>query len=301
MFAKRIALFLLTNILIMVSISVVWFIVQRVFGIGSMRGPNGLNYGSLMVYCLLWGFAGSFISLALSRMMAKWTMGVKIIQLETATAPEKALVARVYRFANAAGLRVMPQVGIYESPELNAFATGPTKNRSLVAVSTGLLHQMSDAEVDGVLAHEVAHIANGDMVTMTLIQGVVNAFVLFFAKIIAFFVGQSVKEESRPMVEFGVTIAAQIFLGVLGSMVVARFSRWREFRADLGAARLGGKQNMVSALERLRRGQDFQTEGSSGIAAFKISGGQNKFLQLLSTHPPLEERIQRLRNESLAM
>lgn len=297
--AKRIGLFLFTNILIMVSISLVWFFVSRFFGIGAMRGADGLNYGSLMIYCLIWGFMGSFISLALSRVMAKWTMGVKVINPESAMGPERILLSKVYDLSRAAGIQKMPQVGIYESPELNAFATGPTKNRALVAVSSGLLHQMSDDEVAGVLAHEVAHVANGDMVTMTLIQGVVNAFVLFFAKIIAFFIGQSVKEESRPMVEFAVTLVAQILLGVLGAMVVARFSRWREFRADAGAAKLGGKHKMVSALERLRRGEDYLvSEPASGVAAFKISGRQNRFLQLLSTHPPLEERILRLKNVS---
>jgi heat shock protein HtpX len=296
--AKRIALFLLTNILIMVSISIVWMVVTQVFGIGAIRGADGLQYGPLMIYCLIWGFMGSFISLALSRIMAKWMMGVRVIDPASARGAENALVSKVYALARTAGLQKMPQVGIYESPELNAFATGPTKNRALVAVSSGLLHQMTDEEVEGVLAHEIAHVANGDMVTMTLIQGVVNAFVLFFAKIIAYFVGQSVKEESRPMVEFAVSLVAQIFLGVLGAMVVARFSRWREFRADAGAVKLGGKQKMVSALERLRRNQDLQTMEQSNLAAFKISGSQNRFLQLLSTHPPLEERISRLRSGS---
>lgn len=293
-FAKRIVLFLLTNILIMVMVSVVWSIASTFFGLGATRGPGGLNYGSLMVYCLIWGFVGSFLSLALSRVMAKWTMGVKVIAPGNAYGQEAALLNKVHLLAQSAGLQKMPEVGIYESPEPNAFATGPTKNRALVAVSTGLLNHMTDEEVEGVLAHEIAHVTNGDMVTMTLIQGIVNAFVLFFAKVVAFFVGQMVREENRAMVEFGVSLLAQIVFGILGSIVVASFSRWREFRADAGGASLAGRRKMVMALERLRRMSFPAEQDNSAIAAFKISNQRSGFLALFSTHPPLEQRIARL-------
>jgi heat shock protein HtpX len=242
---------------------------------------------------------GSFISLLLSRIMAKWTMGVRIVFPATAYGPERDLLESVHRLSVQAGLPTMPEVGIYESAELNAFATGPTKSRALVAVSSGLLSRMTRDELEGVLAHEIAHIANGDMVTLTLIQGVVNAFVLFFAKIIAFFAALFVKEESRPMAEFAITLLAQIILGILGSMIVSAFSRWREFRADSGAAALGGRLKMIAALERLQRGTDLEVEaGHPSLAAFKISGSKGGMLALLSTHPPLEDRIARLRQSS---
>jgi heat shock protein HtpX len=204
-------------------------------------------------------------------------------------------LSTVYDLSAKAGIKTMPQVGIYESPEVNAFATGPTRNRALVAVSSGLLYGMSKEEVEGVLAHEVAHVANGDMVTMTLVQGVVNAFVMFFARIVAFAVGQSVKEESRHMVELITTIVLQILFGILGQVVVSAFSRYREFRADAGGATLGGRQKMISALERLRGATNRVDDSQQAVAAFKISGRPSKFLALFSTHPPLEERIARLR------
>lgn len=296
--AKRIFLFLLTNILVLATITIVWSLVSNYFGLSLGSAAGGLNYANLMIYCLIWGFAGSFISLAMSRMIAKWTMGVKVIDPNQAHGQELDLHMRVTELARAAGLPRTPEVGIYQSPELNAFATGPTKKRALVAVSTGLLNGMSREEVDGVLAHEIAHVANGDMVTLTLIQGVVNAFVLFFARIIAFFVGQSVREENRMMVELVVSLVAQIFLGILGSVVVAWFSRWREFRADAGGAKLAGSKSMISALDRLRRVYHPEETDNSALAAFKISSGRGGFLALLSTHPPLEQRIARLREAS---
>lgn len=296
--AKRIFLFLLTNILVLVTLSIVWSIISNVFGIGGYRTAGGLNYASLMAFSLVWGMGGAFISLAMSRIIAKWSMRVRVINPEQASGPERALVARVYELAQKAGLRKMPEVGIYESPELNAFATGPTKSRSLVAVSTGLLHSMNANEVDGVLAHEVAHVANGDMVTLTLIQGVVNAFVLFLSRVVGFIVGQTVREEQRVWVEMLVSIVLQIALGILGSAVVASFSRWREFRADAGAAQLSGKQNMVAALERLQRVHGVEPDRSA-LAAFKISSGRSGFLALFSTHPPLEERIARLNSRAV--
>lgn len=290
---KRIGLFLVVNFLILITVGVV----SALLGVGGYRVGGSLNYGQLLAYCAVWGFVGAFISLAMSRFMAKMMMGVKVIEPQSATGIERSLVDRVHRLALSAGLP-MPEVGIYDSPEINAFATGPTKKRSLVAVSSGLLHRMNDAEVEGVLAHEVAHIANGDMVTLTLVQGVVNSFVLFFAKIVGFFAGQAVEERNRFMVEMLVTIAAQIVFGVLGTIVVAWFSRAREYRADAGAARLAGRDKMIAALEALRRStQSLDTHTPEAIAAFKISGQPSGFLALFSTHPPLEERIRALQTQ----
>lgn len=293
-FAKRVVLFLLTNILIMAAVSVVWLIVTKYFGIGAISANGALSYGPLMIYCLIWGFVGSFLSLALSRIMAKWMMKVQVIDPETATGEERLLYENVSKLAHRAGLKVCPQVGIYESADINAFATGPTRNRALVAVSSGLLSTMSKDEIEGVLAHEIAHVANGDMVTLTLVQGVVNAFVLFLAKVIGFFVGQTVKEESRATVEFGVSIAAQILLGILGSMVVAYFSRLREFKADAGATSIAGKPQMLAALRKLQRTFEPSQIDNSPVAAFKISSGRSGIVSLFSTHPPLAERIRRL-------
>lgn len=289
---KRIFLFLATNLLIIATIS----IVTSLLGIQPYLSERGINYQSLMIFCLIWGFGGAFISLALSRVMAKMMMRVKVISPESAQPELRWLVDRVYQFSREAGLSKMPEVGIYESPELNAFATGPTKNRSLVAVSTGLLRNMNHEQAEGVLAHEVAHIANGDMVTMTLIQGIVNAFVMFIARIIAFSLSQFVRAEMRTIVHFMTVIVLDILLSFLGAIVVSYFSRQREFRADEGGARLAGKHKMVSALQALKLNyqvaQSHHDEDS--ISTLKISGARNKFLALLSTHPPLEMRIQKL-------
>lgn len=288
---KRIILFMLVNVLVMVTIS----IILSLLGVGNYITAQGLDYNSLAVFCLVWGMAGSFISLGLSRIMAKWTMGVKVIDPNQASGQERAVMQMVHELANRAGLRVMPQVGIYDSPEVNAFATGPTKNRSLVAVSTGLLARMSKDEVEGVLGHEIAHIANGDMVTMTLLQGVVNAFVMFFARVIAFALSQNAREENRAMINMLVTIVLQIALGVLGMMVVAAFSRYREFRADKGGAQYAGRDKMVHALQRLQMQHEPLATNSATVDTLKISGRRG-FLALLSTHPALEDRIQALRS-----
>lgn len=288
---RRLLLFLATNLLIILTIS----IVTSLLGIKPYLEDRGINYESLLIFCLIWGFAGSFISLALSRVMAKWMMGVKVISPNTDHPDLRWLVDKVYELSRQAGLEKMPEVGIYESPELNAFATGPTKNRSLVAVSTGLLRQMEHREVEGVLAHEVAHIANGDMVTMTLIQGVVNAFVLFFARVIAYSLSQFVREEARPIVNFLSIIILEILLSFLGAIVVCYFSRVREFRADKGGAELAGRERMIAALQALKRNfQIRQVPQEDSFSTLKISGSKNKFLSLLSTHPPLDARIQRL-------
>ena len=233
--AKRVFLFVATNILIIATLSTV----MSVLGIQPYLDAKGINYQSLTIFCLLWGFGGAFISLALSRIMAKWMMGVKVIDPQTTDHELQNLVQKVYGFARKAGIEKMPEVGYYEADDLNAFATGPTKNRALVAVSTGLLRNMSESELDGVLAHEVAHIANGDMVTMTLVQGVVNTFVMFLARVIGFFASQFVSEDKRNIVQFGVVIGLEILLGVLGMIVVSFFSRRREYRADSGEAMAG--------------------------------------------------------------
>lgn len=288
---KRILLFVSVNILIVATLSVV----LSILGVQPYLTGKGINFTQLLLFCSVWGFGGAFISLALSRKMAKWTMGVRLIEPNTLHHGEAALLRRVHELAKMAGLPKMPEVGIYESDELNAFATGPTKSRALVAVSTGLLQRMNQQEVDGVLAHEVAHIANGDMVTMTLIQGVVNAIVMFVARVLAYFASQFVEEEKRSMVQFGVTLGAEIFLGVLGMLVVAKFSRSREFRADAGGARLAGTGSMVAALRALKNAyQPDLQEAEPALATLKISGKSGNFLRLFSTHPDLGERIEQL-------
>jgi len=282
---KRILLFVLTNLAIMVTLS----IVLGVLGIGGFLTPGGLDYTALMAFALVWGMGGAFISLAISRWMAKKAMGVQLVDGRTGQAELDWLYQSVEHLSRKAGLP-MPEVGIYDSPEVNAFATGPTKSRSLVAVSTGLLRSMRREEVEGVLAHEVAHIQNGDMVTMTLIQGVVNAFVIFFARIIANVVRQMVDERISHVVFFVVTIVLDIALGILGMMIVAWFSRAREFRADAGAAVLSTRGNMIAALQRLASNKGLVDESQPQYASMKINGGKG-FMSLISTHPPLEARI----------
>ena len=277
---------MLTNLLIVTTIG----IITSVLGIGHYIDAQGINYESLLVFCLLWGMMGSFISLLLSKTMAKWTMGVKIINPGSATGNEREMLLMVQTLAGRAGIP-MPEVGIYESPEVNAFATGATKSSSLVAVSSGLLQQMDRGQVEGVLGHEIAHIANGDMVTLTLIQGAVNSFALFFSRIISFAVSQMVKEEMEHIVRFITTIVLDIAFTILGSIVVAWFSRAREFRADQGGASFAGREKMISALEALRRGSQVVDERGEALASLKIS---NNKTSLFSTHPALEDRIRAL-------
>ncbi len=296
-FMKRIFIFGLVNLLVIVTISTV----LSIFNVQPYLNANGLDMGSLAIFCLIWGMGGAFISLGLSRIMAKWMMGVKVIK-EASTPGERWLVQTVHRLAQRAGLGTMPEVGIYESPEANAFATGPTRNRALVAVSSGLLSKMNETEVEGVLAHEVAHIANGDMVTMTLVQGVMNAFVMFIARVISFFIAQQVKEESRRMVMFVTTLVLEILLSFLAYMVVAYVSRLREFRADKGGADLAGREKMSGALRALQRiyEQPAFAQAAPESPAYdtlKISSRKRSgLMQLMSTHPPLEERLAALNN-----
>jgi heat shock protein HtpX len=289
--AKRIFLFMTVNILVVVTIS----LVLNLLGVRPYLTARGIDYQALMVFCLVWGMGGSFISLALSRVMAKWMMGVKVIDPATASGEAAWLVQTVHGLARAAGLPAMPEVGVYNSGELNAFATGPTKSRALVAVSAGLMNRMDHAQIEGVLGHEITHVSNGDMVTMTLLQGVVNAFVMFFARVIAFALSQQAKEESRRSIQIGVTFMLEILLSFLGMMVVAAFSRWREYRADAGGARLAGREKMVAALETLGRSVGLVDDRQRALQAFKISGRRG-LMAFLATHPPIEDRIARLRS-----
>jgi heat shock protein HtpX len=289
---KRIFLFGIVNLLILVTIS----IVLNLLGIQPYLSAYRINYPSLMIFCLLWGMGGAVISLALSRVMAKWMMGVQVIDPQTTNPGMQELVRLVYSLAERAQLPRMPEVGIYESESLNAFATGPTKARALVAVSTGLLNRMNRDEIEGVLGHEITHITNGDMVTMTLLQGIINAFVMFIARIVAFALSQSVRQDARRMVNFLVTLVLEIALSFLGFLVVAAFSRWREFRADRGGAQLAGTQKMIGALEALQTYVELQVPTKSQtVATLQISGKRGGLLSFMSTHPPLEERIRRLR------
>ena len=293
---KRIGLFLAVNALVMITIS----IILNVLGVRPYITAYGLNYESLMIFCLIWGMGGAFISLGLSRIMAKWTMGVKVIDPDTHDPKLRELVQMVHELSRAAHLPAMPQVGIYDSPEVNAFATGPTKSRSLVAVSSGLLHRMRPAEIKGVIGHEVAHIANGDMVTMTLVQGVVNAFVMFLARVIAFALTMNRDEgeerQGTPASFFIVSFILEMVFMVLGSIVVAWFSRYREYRADSGGARLAGRENMIEALEGLKRTfENVDPTPQPAVASLKISSRRGGLMKFFSTHPPLEERIERLR------
>lgn len=298
---KRVALFLLTNVMVILTLS----IITTVFGLHHYLTAHGIDYQSLAVFCVIWGMGGAFISLLISKWVAKTMMGVKVIEPHTAMNQEKALLDMVYALARKAGLLVMPEVGVYNSPELNAFATGPTKKNALVAVSTGLLDNMDHAEVEGVLGHEVSHIANGDMVTMTLIQGTVNAFALFLSRIIAYAVsmvmsrGES-EDNAHPasMLYFVLTIVFDVIFTLLGSLVVAAFSRYREYRADRGSARLAGKNKMIAALKRLQKATAVdEDERAPSLAALKIVH-KNSWLALFSTHPPLEMRIARLEDET---
>lgn len=295
---KRIFLFLAVNVLVMVTIS----ILLRVFGIGSYYTPYGLDYSNLMGFCLIWGMGGAFVSLALSRIMAKAMMGVQLIDPNTRDPDLQQLLQTVYNLARSAGLSTMPEVGIYDSPEVNAFATGPTRSRALVAVSSGLLGLMNQREMEGVLGHEISHVANGDMVTMTLLQGVVNAFAMFLSRAIAFAIAQSMRGDrddrdrgASPMIAYALQFVLEIVFMLLGSMVIAWFSRYREYRADAGGAKLAGRDSMIRALEALRRTFDYvDPSAQPAIQTLKINGRGSGLMALFASHPPLEDRIARL-------
>lgn len=290
---KRVVLLIATNIAVMVVLTVV----VRLLGLDRYLYQAGGNLTGLLAFAAIFGFGGAFISLAMSKWIAKRSMGVRVIT-EPRTADEQWLVNTVRAQAEQVGIG-MPEVGIFDSPEPNAFATGARRDASLVAVSTGLLQRMRREEVEAVLGHEVAHVANGDMVTLTLIQGVVNTFVIFLARVIGGFVDKAVfrSENGRGIGYFVTVIVAEIVLGILASMIVMAFSRYREFRADRGGAKLAGSQNMIGALEALRRAQG-QTQGlPEAMRAFGISSGKaGGFRRLFMSHPPLEDRIAALQN-----
>ena len=302
---KRIFLFGLMNIAMMVSISVI----MRVLGLEYYLTPYGINYKSLAVFCLLWGMVGSIFSLLISKWTAKKFMGVKLIDERGAHGD---IVRKVHQMSRAANLPKMPEVGIYDSPEVNAFATGPTKSNSLIAVSTGLLNKLDTDEVEGVLGHEIAHVANGDMVTMTLVQGVVNAFVMFFARIAAFALQNALRgnsdnngrRSSGGLIHMFTVMAFEVVFGFIGMFIVAWFSRYREYRADEGGARLAGKSSMINALKKLQSrqgvpGVSATASGHKSFDAMKISNPK-KILAMLSTHPKLEDRIARLERAQIS-
>lgn len=285
---KRIFLFFAVNILIVLTASVFLHVIASYFGV-DVSG----NSGMLIFYSLI-GMGGAFISLFASKIIAKMMYKVQIIEPSNNAPHLRQLVQKVHTLAQSAGIKKMPQVGIYDSNEINAFATGPSKNNSLVAVSSGLLSSMSDDELEGVLGHEIAHVANGDMVTMTIIQGIINTMVLIAAQYIARAVSESLKSH---VAYFATFYAVQIVLSILGSTVVYAFSRYREYRADEGSAKLAGRQKMIAALKALQRNYgSFDNQGSQeAIKTLKINGKSRGALsQLFSSHPSLEDRIAKL-------
>jgi heat shock protein HtpX len=288
---KRILLFILTNLAVLALLSVVLFVVENVFGVHLLQGGTG----GLLALAAIFGFGGSLISLALSKWTAKRMMGVRIIDRPDSEL-ERWLVGAVKRLADQVGV-AMPEVGIFESEEMNAFATGARRNAALVAVSSGLLRNMSRTQVEAVLGHEISHVANGDMVTLALLQGVLNTFVIFLARIIGGIVDRAVLRNDRQESGIGfflTTMLAQFLLGILASMIVCWYSRRREFRADRGGADLTGAGNMIDALQMLKRshGPPMPQE----LQAFGINtGSEVGFMRLFMTHPPLDERIAALK------
>lgn len=290
---KRIFLFLATNLAVMLVMSVV----LSLLGVNRYLSANGLNLGTLMVYSLVVGFTGSIFSLLISKQMAKWSTGARVIDAPSSST-ELWLLDTVKRLADRAGI-TMPEVAVYEG-EPNAFATGAFKNSALVAVSTGLLESMTKDEVEAVLGHEIAHVSNGDMVTLTLIQGVVNTFVVFLARVVGYLIDKTVfrsnDEDRGPGIGYMVTVfVCEIVFGIVASMIVAWFSRYREFRADAGSAQLlGTPQPMVKALARLG-GMETPESLPQNFRSFGINGGRSGLMALFASHPPIEERIAALR------
>lgn len=304
---KRISLFLGVNFLVLLSVS----LIANIFHITPSLHQQGLSYSSLLLLCFIWGMVGSLVSLALSKFLAKWLMGVKLIDPLRTSAREGKILEITYRLAQNAGLQVMPEVGIFHSTEVNAFATGPSKNNSLVALSSAAVDHLNEGELSAIIGHELTHIANGDMVTMTLLQGIINTFVMFFARVVALIItrgGQDQNQNRRGGSPFAfmmtVWVLECIFMA-LGSIIICFFSRKREFKADIGGARLAGKSNMIQALQFLKKEQEEKLisydharstsmEAPQGaFNAFKISSSE-KFLHIFSTHPPLETRIEHL-------
>ena len=288
---KRILLFLLTNIAIVLVLGVVC----SVLGVDRFLTRQGLNLPMLLAFSAVIGMGGSFISLAISKWMAKMSTGARVIT-QPGSAQEAWLLATVEREARAAGIGI-PELAIYDAPEPNAFATGASRNSALVAVSSGLLQSMTQEEIEAVLGHEISHVANGDMVTLTLIQGVLNTFVIFLSRVIGYFVdGALRRDDDRGGVGMGYFITSmvmQVLLGFLATMIVCAFSRWREFHADAGGAHLAGKRKMIAALQRLKSLHEPSTLPQN-MTAFGIASGVKS---LFATHPPLDERIARLQQQ----
>lgn len=311
-YLKRFGYLILTGMLVALTVSFIVNILSAFLGINL----GGGGYAGLFILCLVYGLVGSFVSLQLSRWMAKKFHGVQVIDPNTTTMTERKLIDVVYRLARNAGMDTMPEVGYYESADINAFATGPSKSRSLVAVSTGLVNQMSESELEGVLAHEISHIVNGDMVTLTLIQGIVNAFAMFLSHLITMAIMNAFRrnDDDRPgfgdfmLRQFIYSMVSIVFM-FLGAIVVNYFSRAREFRADAGGARLASQEKMTAALAKLQRAyalpHNLRSEGDDktgdSLATMKISGKSKTGLaRLFMSHPPLEERIEALRNRTYA-
>jgi heat shock protein HtpX len=302
---KRILLFIATNLLVVLTIS----ILINLLGVRPGLYRRGIDYQSLLIFCAIWGFAGSFISLQLSRWSAKMSLGVQLIDPANPGHPEAMkLVEVVSRLSRAANLPNIPEIGVYPSREVNAFATGPSASRSLLAVSAGLLERMDDRAIEGVLGHEISHIANGDMVTMTLIQGVVNTFVMFFSRIAVFALENALRSrddrEGPHMGYFMRMMLTSLFetvLMLLASPLVYWFSRTREFRADLGSARIAGRDRMIHALESLRGTERLADPRAAGaVAAFKINGTQQTLLaKLFASHPTIDQRIAALQTAAI--
>jgi heat shock protein HtpX len=292
---KRIVLFILTNLAVMLVLS----ITLSLLGVNRYLGARGLNMGGLLAFAAVMGFGGAFISLLISKPMAKWTTGARVIA-GTEGPQEQWLVSSVRRFADKAGI-AMPEVALYEGAP-NAFATGAFRNSALVAISTGLVESMSREEVEAVIGHEISHVANGDMVTLTLIQGVVNTFVVFLARVVGYFVDKAVFRTGRDSVGPGYMItvfACEILFGIAASLIVAWFSRQREFRADAGSAALNGSPRpMIGALRRL--GGLESAPLPQALQAFGIAEGGQRFMHLFASHPPIEARIAALEGRSAA-
>jgi heat shock protein HtpX len=293
---KRTLLFVATNIAVLLVLSVAASALIRVLGIEEI--PGGLNLQTLIIFAAVIGFGGSFISLAMSKWMAKRATGAMVIE-QPRNSTEQWLFETVRRQAKQAGIG-MPEVAVYDAPDINAFATGMRRDAALVAVSTGLLQAMDKDEAEAVLGHEITHVANGDMITLALIQGVLNTFVIVLSRVIGFFVDRVLLKNERG---FGIgyfvtSIVAQIVLGILASMIVMWFSRQREFRADRGGAKLAGREKMIAALQRLKAAHE-PAQLPDQMAAFGISGQRNHgWKRLFMSHPPLDERISALQQSS---
>ena len=302
-FVKRVFLFLAVNIVVVLTIS---FLIN-LLGLRPYLGARGIDYGALLAFCAIWGFAGSFISLQLSRWTAKRAMGIELIDPERpGGTAESQLVDTVRGLAARAGLSTLPEIGIYDSPEVNAFATGPSRDRALVAVSSGLLGCMDKRAVEGVLGHELSHVANGDMVTMTLVQGVVNTFVMFFARVAAFMIDSATRsrdDDRGGLGRFGhymLVMLLESVLMMLASPLIFWVSRKREYKADAGSARLAGRETMIHALESLQAAKIGRSSAVPALQTMMIQGGSaSLWARLYSSHPPLEARIEDLRKADL--